>query len=515
MSLMEIEDGWTVDGEPAPPVVAGYQLERLLGSGGQAQVWFATDAHGGPVAIKVLPADAPRRELEALRRHRHRHLVGLHSVVTTSDGRPALILDYLAGGSLAQLVAARGPLDPGEVVTIVTPLADLLRELHGAGITHGDVTPGNILFGQDGRPVLCDLGIATVAGIEPRTHGTDGFTVDAGSGPAGDIYGLAACAWLGLTGTVPPSGAVRPPLRATHAELPVALVDVVEESLLADASRRPTAADVARRAFAAVPARPVALVPIDPQTPEVLVVTGRLRRRESHTTLDDLLASGDRASGQGPARSESRSGSSTFDRQRLRRAVPEPRRRPGQRAVIVLAVVLAGVLSGGAAATRFWPASTAATPTQATTASSPTSATAAPTNSAIARATPRADDPLAAVTILSQRRAGALVAGDRNALAAVDVPGSPALAADLRLLEELERRSVRLSGLAFEVTESTLVHDGGDRATVQVTTRTSAHDVRGVDGAVITHVPSGAPQQVTLKLWRGQSGWRVHEVVPA
>ena len=71
-----------------------------------------------------------------------------------------LIMDYAAGGSLGQLVAGRGRLGPGETVTVLTPIAQALAYLHGQGFTHGDVSPGNVLFTAHGKPLLADLGVA-------------------------------------------------------------------------------------------------------------------------------------------------------------------------------------------------------------------------------------------------------------------------------------------------------------------------------------------------------------------
>ena len=78
-------------------------------------------------------------------------------------GTVGLIMDYAAGGSLGQLVAGRGELGPGETVTVLTPIAQALAYLHGQGFTHGDVSPGNVLFTAHGKPLLADLGVARMA----------------------------------------------------------------------------------------------------------------------------------------------------------------------------------------------------------------------------------------------------------------------------------------------------------------------------------------------------------------
>ena len=135
----------------------------------------------------------------------HEHLVRAHSVLRlrgasgapsaamTSEGdgggrrlrggTVGLIMDYAAGGSLGQLVAGRGKLGPGETVTVLTPIAQALAYLHGQGFTHGDVSPGNVLFTAHGKPLLADLGVARMVADATAVAdaGTEGFR-DPGAG---------------------------------------------------------------------------------------------------------------------------------------------------------------------------------------------------------------------------------------------------------------------------------------------------------------------------------------------
>ena len=130
-------------------------------------------------------------------------------------------MDYAAGGSLGQLVAGRGKLGPGETVTVLTPIAQALAYLHGHGFTHGDVSPGNVLFTAHGKPLLADLGVARMVADAAAVAdaGTEGFrdpapvdAVRAGLQPERDVYSLAALGWYCLTGRAPEPGAQRPPL---------------------------------------------------------------------------------------------------------------------------------------------------------------------------------------------------------------------------------------------------------------------------------------------------------------
>src|SRR3954454_820908 len=158
--------------DAAAPIVPGYTLQELLGRGGSGEVWRAVPRSGGaPVAVKVLVAGDPERqtrEAAPLAELDHPHLVRLHDVVhQPRRGRPArvaLVLDLLPGGSLAALLARRGRLRPGEVVTAIAPVAAALAHAHENGVVHGDLSPGNIVFTAEGRPVLTDLGVARVLG---------------------------------------------------------------------------------------------------------------------------------------------------------------------------------------------------------------------------------------------------------------------------------------------------------------------------------------------------------------
>ncbi|HEY5076799.1 MAG TPA: protein kinase, partial [Acidimicrobiia bacterium] len=136
-------------------LLPGYDIEELLGFGGSGEVWRAREvASGDRVALKRLRAansteplavERLQREAALLATVSHEHIVRLRSVVPTDDGL-VLVLDYAEGGSLAAVLAARGRLSAGEVVTIGAPLAQALADVHARGLVHGDVTPGNVVF---------------------------------------------------------------------------------------------------------------------------------------------------------------------------------------------------------------------------------------------------------------------------------------------------------------------------------------------------------------------------------
>ena len=264
-------------GPPAPGwEVPGYDVVELLGFGASGEVWLARESVSGePVALKRLRTprdlaarDRLRREAAALACVEHPHVVRLRTVVGTAD-ELVLVLDHAGGGSLAGLLATRR-LRAGEVVTVAVPLAGALAAVHARALVHGDVTPANVLFTSDARPLLSDLGVCRLVseplGPAGVVAGTPGFldpAVLAGEtpGPAADVHGLGAVCFAALTGRPPydETGARRPLLTAAGPAMPPALVAVVEAALDPDPHQRPTADEMAVAVFESCAAEPVHL----------------------------------------------------------------------------------------------------------------------------------------------------------------------------------------------------------------------------------------------------------------
>ncbi|HEY0189832.1 MAG TPA: serine/threonine-protein kinase [Kofleriaceae bacterium] len=209
--------------------IAGYQLDRLIGEGGFGQVWLARHAGGGaaaaPVAIKVLHLELVRsvdaltrfqRELEAIERLDHPNVVRGLGHGTLADGRPYLLLEYVEGPSLREVLHERGGLPPAETLAILEPLCDALQVAHEAGLVHRDVKASNVILAREPgggmRPVLLDFGLvklvdqigpgltssrsmlgtpAAMAPEQMRGQPVDGRT---------DIYALGLLAYHTLTG---------------------------------------------------------------------------------------------------------------------------------------------------------------------------------------------------------------------------------------------------------------------------------------------------------------------------
>ncbi len=150
--------------------IDGYRLRRPLGSGSVGTVWLARDLTSGrPVAIKRVPAasvpgaEAFRRDLALARGLGHRHAVRLLEV--RQAGREwQLVCEYVGAGSLTDLLQRRGPLSTGELVTLLSPLAQALAAAHQRGLQHGHLGAGDVLLTADGRPQLADLGLRSTTG---------------------------------------------------------------------------------------------------------------------------------------------------------------------------------------------------------------------------------------------------------------------------------------------------------------------------------------------------------------
>ncbi|MBL7518561.1 serine/threonine protein kinase, partial [Frankia sp. CNm7] len=250
-----------------PARIAGFRLVARLGAGGMGVVYVGADQAGRPVAIKLVRteyAEHPefrarfRREVSAARAVEGTCTARL--IDADPDARsPWLATEYVAGTSLAEVVAAEGPLPPELLRAFAAGLAEALCAIHAAGVAHRDLKPANVLLAADG-PKVIDFGIA--AAIESTmlaTHtgvgvGSPGFmapeqvTGDAPVGMPVDVYAWGLTVVFAATGRAP-FGVGRPEAllyRAVHGEvdlagLPPALEPLVRAALDKDPARRPTA----------------------------------------------------------------------------------------------------------------------------------------------------------------------------------------------------------------------------------------------------------------------------------
>jgi eukaryotic-like serine/threonine-protein kinase len=517
--------------------VPGYRLETLLGRGGSGEVWRAVPRGGGePVAVKVLVAGDPERqarEAALLGELDHPHLVRLLEVVhqPRRGGAPrvALVLELLAGGSLAALLARRGRLRPGEVVTAIAPVAAALAHAHGNGVVHGDLSPANIVFTAEGRPVLTDLGVARVLGEAAAGEVTPAYvdpTVARGGapGPASDVFGVAAAAFQALTGVAPWNAATPgdtlavaatgqlPDLAELAPEAPPELVSVIARGLAADPHARGSAAAFALDLRHACRPEPVRLPA--PGGPDAdLARTGRGPRTElTHQVPGRRPRPAPVVAA--PARRHGR---------------PRPERRPladrlghvGRRIAVVgtgaaaLAVsawlVAAGMGGGGGQPS---PSPVAAVTTAPPSPGAEPAAPAEPEAAAADRtAVPSSPEEWHAVLAdLYRRRAEALAAPAPAPLTEVYSEGSVPLAADETHARALAGAGEALRGFDPEVLEVTGAEERGGRAQVEIVDRVAAYEVVRADdpdGPALRTVEGRAEARVRLVLVRTDAGWRI------
>ncbi|MCB5179986.1 serine/threonine-protein kinase [Streptomyces antimicrobicus] len=167
--------------EPGRVVAGRYRLLDPLGRGATSLVWRARDEQrGGEVAVKeVRPPAGPAaaeagpahgapygstyerlaREARATARIGHPGVLGVLDVVVTDDGRPWIVTELVRGLTLAEVLAADGPLTPRRAADVGAQVLDALRAAHAAGLLHRGLHPGRVLLGNDGRVVLGGFGL--------------------------------------------------------------------------------------------------------------------------------------------------------------------------------------------------------------------------------------------------------------------------------------------------------------------------------------------------------------------
>ena len=154
--------------EPGTVLAGRYRVDRSLGSGGMGTVYLAEDdVLERPVAIKRVHA-APEsesgrrimREAQLGATLRDAALVTVYDVIADGDDAVLLVMEYVPGETLADLLA-RGPMQPVHALQILRPLAEALDHAHAEGVVHRDVKPANVLLRDDGAVKLADLGVAT------------------------------------------------------------------------------------------------------------------------------------------------------------------------------------------------------------------------------------------------------------------------------------------------------------------------------------------------------------------
>ncbi|CAM5398806.1 Serine/threonine protein kinase OS=Leifsonia shinshuensis OX=150026 GN=HNR13_000936 PE=4 SV=1 [Leifsonia shinshuensis] len=269
--------------KPAPPVpllLGRYRPKRLLARGGTSMVFRARDENlGRDVAVKLFSSGSEsdvarfRAEVGVLAGLRHHGVVSILDAgvddSSPKDPRPFLVIELVDGDTLRALLDA-GPLTTRQVGELAFEVAEALEYVHARGVIHRDVTPANIMVVDYGtrfsrpRARLTDFGIAihathpqefaegtfgTAAYLSPEQVRSETLT------PASDIYSLGLVLLECFTRTVAfPGTPVESALSRldrdpeTPEVVPPRWRALIQSMTLADASRRPSAADVATAA---------------------------------------------------------------------------------------------------------------------------------------------------------------------------------------------------------------------------------------------------------------------------
>ena len=267
-----------------------YRLDARIGAGGMGEVWRAFDeVLGRVVALKAMlpevagdPDFGSRflAEAQAMASVNHPAVASIHDY-----GRTFLVMEFIDGSSLSQLLRGGARLAPAETMRLVAQAADGLQAVHERGIVHRDIKPANLLVRRDGALLITDFGISrtrdgvslTASGaiLGTPTYLSPEQVLGKPATAASDVYSLGLTAYECLAGHRPFEGdnpyaialqRLQAAPRTLTGTIPGPVLAVVERALAIDpADRWPSAgafADAARAAMAAISAPPAVAAPV-------------------------------------------------------------------------------------------------------------------------------------------------------------------------------------------------------------------------------------------------------------
>ena len=224
MNAGSIDGDETTDGGDNPLLAGRYRVLKRLGQGGMGSVWLAEDTllDGKLFALKMLPSILVSNG-RAYRQLKDEALVAMklsHPNIVTlrafeeNNGNPFLVMDYVDGQTLDELIASKGRLSDDETARVLGPVAAALDYARSEGVIHRDVKPANVMIRKDGHPYILDFGIARevkesltqITGKSPsgtpRYMSPEQLRGEAPA-PAQDVYSFAATAYECLSGEAP------------------------------------------------------------------------------------------------------------------------------------------------------------------------------------------------------------------------------------------------------------------------------------------------------------------------
>lgn len=201
-----------------------YQIGEQVARGGMATVYQAQDLRlERTVAVKVMHAglvDDPEFVARFEREARSAARLSHHNVVSVFDqgadrGTLFLVMEYVPGITLRDVIRRDAPMDPGKALALIEPVLAALAAAHAAGIIHRDVKPENVLIAPDGRVKVADFGLARAVNAETQHTATGGvligtvsylspeLVVDGKADARSDIYAAGVLIYEMLTGVKP------------------------------------------------------------------------------------------------------------------------------------------------------------------------------------------------------------------------------------------------------------------------------------------------------------------------
>lgn len=315
--------------ESEHPLLAGrYRVVRRLGAGGMGEVFLVEDLRldGRPFAVKMLPSflAGNRRAMASLKREAlhamelsHPHIVTVRGFEETEVGQPFLVMDYIEGRTLEDLLVDEERLVEAEVVRLLGPIAEALDHAHSKGVVHRDVKPSNIMIRSDGTPVIMDFGVARevketstlVTGAETASGTLPYMSPEQLRGerptPAQDIYSLAATMWECLVGEPPfCRGDIRHQIlheqpRTIDGVSP-ALLQATVVGLAKDSAARPTAAREFFSAASVTSASPVQMPKSNPDSSSAVMPGSAVDLLELESEAREAMRQLDAALDQSP-----------------------------------------------------------------------------------------------------------------------------------------------------------------------------------------------------------------------
>lgn len=246
-----------------------YEVVSHIGQGGMADVFLAVDTIlNRQVAIKILRADLStdavsilrfEREAQAATALAHPNIVEIYDV-GDYKGHHYIVMEYVTGKTLKQVIRSRGPLVNEEAVDIMKQLCSAISEAHSRGIIHRDIKPQNVIVKADGSIKILDFGIATAKGSMQLTQANNvmgsvhylapELAKGEAASPQSDIYALGIVLYEMLAGDVPfkADQAVQialkhmrepmPDVRLINASVPQSIANVITRATAKDPNNR-------------------------------------------------------------------------------------------------------------------------------------------------------------------------------------------------------------------------------------------------------------------------------------